>query len=114
MRFLIRIALAAATFAAVAYVPGLLADGPTTGSSDLGLGRLLAEGSFLAYAAAFGGGVLTSLTPCVYPHIPITVSIFGARKAGSRRHAMALSGLYVLGIALMYSALGVGAALTGK
>ena len=63
---------------------------------------------------AFGGGVLTSLTPCVYPLIPITVSIFGAREASSRRHAMALSALYVLGIAIMYSALGVGAALTGK
>jgi thiol:disulfide interchange protein DsbD len=58
--------------------------------------------------------VATSLTPCVYPLIPITVSIFGARRAGSRGQAMALSGLYVLGIATMYSSLGVLAALTGK
>ena len=64
--------------------------------------------------SAFGGGLLTSLTPCVYPLIPITVSIFGARQAGSRGQAMLLSGLYVLGIAVTYSALGVGAALTGQ
>ena len=55
---------------------------------------------------AFAGGVLTSLTPCVYPLIPITVSIFGARKAGTRGQAMALSGLYVLGIAVMIYLLG--------
>jgi thiol:disulfide interchange protein DsbD len=114
MRILTRILVAAVTFAGVAWLPDLLAGGPAGASTDLGLATLLASGSWLAYAVAFGGGVLTSLTPCVYPLIPITVSIFGARQASSRRHAMALSGLYVLGIAIMYSALGVGAALTGK
>ncbi|HZZ85808.1 MAG TPA: cytochrome c biogenesis protein CcdA [Anaeromyxobacteraceae bacterium] len=115
MRTYTRILLAALTFTAVAWLPDLLAStGATGASSDLGLSRLLAQGSVLAFAIAFGGGVLTSLTPCVYPLIPITVSVFGARQAGSRRHAVALSGLYVLGIATMYSALGVGAALTGS
>jgi thiol:disulfide interchange protein DsbD len=114
MRILSRVLVAALTFAGVAWLPDLLSSGATGATTDLGLGALLAQGSWLAYAVAFGGGVLTSLTPCVYPLIPITVSIFGARQASSRRHAMALSGLYVLGIALMYSALGVGAALTGK
>lgn len=113
MRTASRILLALLAFAAVAFLPDLVASGPTGASSDLRLGSLLAEGSILAFAVAFAGGVLTSLTPCVYPLIPITVSIFGARKAGSRGEAMALSGLYVLGIAAMYSALGVGAALTG-
>src|SRR5512137_2866236 len=114
MRPMSRILLAALAFAAVAFVPGLLTLGPAGARSDLGLGTLLAGGSVLAFAVAFAGGVATSLTPCVYPLIPITVSIFGARKAGSRREAMTLSGLYVLGIAAMYSALGVGAALTGR
>ncbi len=114
MRLLARLLLAAAAFAAVAFLPDLLAAGPTGPATDLGLAGLLARGSLVAFAAAFAGGVLTSLTPCVYPLIPITVSLFGARQAGSRAQAMALSGLYVLGIAAMYSALGVGAALTGK
>lgn len=114
MRFASRILLAAAAFLGVLYLPGLFTLGATGASTDLKLGALLAEGSVLAFAVAFAGGVATSLTPCVYPLIPITVSIFGARKAGTRREALALSGLYVLGIATMYSALGVGAALTGK
>jgi len=110
-----RILLACLTFAAVAWVPDLVANvGPMNPSGDLGLAALLARGSFLAYGVAFAGGVLTSLTPCVYPLIPITVSIFGARQAGSRRQAALLSAAYVLGIAVMYSALGVGAALTGR
>jgi thiol:disulfide interchange protein DsbD len=114
MRILTRTLVAGLTFAGVAWLPDLVASGSTGATTDLGLGGLLAEGSGLAYLVAFGGGVLTSLTPCVYPLIPITVSIFGARQATSRRHAMALSALYVLGIAIMYSALGMGAALTGK
>lgn len=115
MKLLSRILLAALTLAAVAFIPDLVARAGSAGpTGDLGLAGLLASGSWLAYAAAFGGGVLTSLTPCVYPLIPITVSIFGARSTASRGQAMALSGLYVLGIAAMYSALGAGAALTGK
>jgi thiol:disulfide interchange protein DsbD len=114
MRLASRILLSAAAFLGVLYLPGLFALGPTGASTDLRLGALLTEGSVLAFGVAFAGGVATSLTPCVYPLIPITVSIFGARKAGTRREALALSGLYVLGIAAMYSALGVGAALTGK
>jgi thiol:disulfide interchange protein DsbD len=107
-----RLLLAALAFAGVLWLPELVGLGPTGASSDLSLGALLAEGSLLAFAAAFAGGIATSLTPCVYPLIPITVSIFGARRAG-RREAVLLSGLYVLGIAAMYSALGVFAALTG-
>lgn len=64
-------------------------------------------------ALAFGGGVLLSLTPCVYPIIPITVAAFGARNV-SRPRALVLSLSYVLGIASMYSALGVWAASTGR
>ncbi|HTN51535.1 MAG TPA: cytochrome c biogenesis protein CcdA [Anaeromyxobacter sp.] len=109
-----RMLLAAAVFAAVAWLPDLAGLGSAGAGSDLRLGALLAQGSLLAFAVAFAGGVATSLTPCVYPLIPITVSIFGARKAASRGEALALSSLYVLGIAVMYSALGVGAALTGR
>ncbi len=113
MRILTRILVAAAAFAAVLWLPGASSLGPSGASTDLSLGALLAEGSAVAFVVAFAGGVATSLTPCVYPLIPITVSIFGARKE-SRREGMVLSGLYVLGIAVMYSSLGVGAALTGK
>ncbi len=114
MRNTNRILLALATFAVVVALPHLATTGAGGVVTDLGLGRQLATGSLAAFAVAFAGGVLTSLTPCVYPLIPITVSIFGARSSGSRRQAAALSALYVLGLAAMYSALGATAALTGK
>ncbi|HEX4458948.1 MAG TPA: cytochrome c biogenesis protein CcdA, partial [Polyangia bacterium] len=78
-------------------------------------GALFAHGWLWAYASVFVGGFLTSLTPCVYPLIPITVSLFGARGDDvPRRRAMALASLYVGGIGVMYAALGVGSALAGK
>ena len=69
---------------------------------------------WLAYVAVFAGGLLTALTPCVFPLIPITVSIFGAQKALAKSESALLSGLYVCGIAVMYTALGLLAASTGK
>jgi len=64
---------------------------------------------------AFAGGVLASLTPCVYPMIPITAGVIGhANVGGSRRRGFALSLIYVTGMALTYAALGVFAAATGR
>jgi thiol:disulfide interchange protein DsbD len=76
---------------------------------------LFAHGWLWAYASVFVGGFLTSLTPCVYPLIPITVSLFGARGDDvPRRRAVALASLYVAGIGVMYAALGVASALAGR
>jgi thiol:disulfide interchange protein DsbD len=60
------------------------------------------------YLAAFGAGFLTSLTPCVYPMIPITLAIFGARgKDVSKRRAIGLATAYVFGMGVTYAVLGV-------
>jgi len=67
-----------------------------------------------ALPIAFLAGVLTSFTPCVYPLIPITVGIIGAKGSTSKLRAFYLSALYVLGLALVYASLGLFAALTGK
>jgi cytochrome c-type biogenesis protein len=64
----------------------------------------------------FLAGVLTSLTPCVYPMIPITAAIVGSTSIGvapSRGRIVALTFTYVLGLALVYSALGLFAGLSG-
>src|SRR5262245_43006328 len=67
------------------------------------------------FLAAFGFGFLTSLTPCVYPMIPITLAIFGARGENvSRRRALVLATAYVGGMGLTYSVLGVTFAVLGK
>jgi thiol:disulfide interchange protein DsbD len=66
------------------------------------------------YLAAFGFGFQTSLTPCVYPMIPITLGIFGARGKGvSRGKALLLATAYVTGMGLTYATLGVIIALVG-
>lgn len=67
-----------------------------------------------AFVLVFIFGFLTSLTPCVYPLIPITLAVIGARTAQTNRgQAFLLSFIYVLGISVTYSILGVIAAKTG-
>lgn len=63
----------------------------------------------------FGAGLLTSLTPCVYPMIPITAGILGGAGAvgRSRARTLALTLTYVTGLALVYATLGLIAGLTG-
>lgn len=80
-----------------------------------GMQEYIRSAPHLAYVAAFAGGVATSLTPCVYPIIPITVGYIGGRSAGSSpRRGLMLSLSYVLGLAAVYAALGAVAALTGS
>ena len=74
----------------------------------------LKDSLILAPLIAYLGGVLVGFTPCVYPVIPVTVAVIGARSAHSRTRSFLLSLFYVLGIALTYTALGGIAAFTGK
>jgi cytochrome c-type biogenesis protein len=69
----------------------------------------------LALVVLYLGGVLTSLTPCIYPMIPITVAIVGGQSVsgGSRRSVVILVAAYVVGLSAVYSALGVLAGMTG-
>ncbi len=67
----------------------------------------------VALLAAFAAGLLLSLTPCVYPMIPVTVAAFGGRRV-SRARRLLLSLSYVVGIAATYSLLGTWAAATGR
>jgi thiol:disulfide interchange protein DsbD len=59
-------------------------------------------------------GVTLNLTPCVYPLIGVTVAFFGGRTGSNPGRAVRHALLYVLGICLTFSALGVVAALTGS
>ncbi len=74
----------------------------------------LDSGSVFALFVVFAAGLLTSFTPCVYPMIPVTVTFIGTASSGSRRRAFSLSAMYALGLALLYSSLGIIAALVGK
>lgn len=75
----------------------------------------LDKGWLWAYLSAFGVGFMVSLTPCVYPMIPIVVGVFGARdKDTTRRGAFMLATMYVLGMAVLFTVLGVVFAFVGR
>jgi len=80
------------------------------------LAETLAHRPLLALAALFGAGLVTSLTPCIYPMLPITVGIIAASAGAvaSRGRTAALTLVYVLGLALCYALLGLLAGLTGS
>ncbi|MDF3052704.1 MAG: cytochrome c biosis protein transrane region [Geminicoccaceae bacterium] len=81
-----------------------------------GLETTLREQPLVALAILFGAGLATSLTPCVYPMIPITAGILGgtASTRRSRGRTALLTAVYVLGLALVYSILGLLAGLSGS
>ncbi|MCL6097210.1 MAG: protein-disulfide reductase DsbD [Bacteroidetes bacterium] len=71
------------------------------------------SGLFLSLLIIFLGGLALNLTPCVYPLIPITVGYFGGQSEGRTGKLFLLGILYVLGMALTYSVVGVVTALSG-
>ncbi len=84
--------------------------------SIIGNMELYLQGSIaMSFVAAFFGGILASFTPCVYPMIPITAGYVGSRNlGGSKLRGFFLSLVYVIGVAVTYSALGMAAALSGR
>jgi cytochrome c-type biogenesis protein len=83
----------------------------------LQLAETLSSSPLAALPVIFFAGVLTSLTPCIYPMIPITAAIVGGQAVGDEAppkwRTLALTGAYVLGLATFYSVLGLIAGLTG-
>jgi cytochrome c-type biogenesis protein len=80
---------------------------------------LLATRPAVALPLVFAGGLVTSLTPCIYPMIPITAAVVGGQSTSggstpTRMRTVGLTGAYVLGLALAYAALGLFAGLTGS
>ncbi len=80
-----------------------------------GLAGTLSEHPLVAVVALFGAGLVTSLTPCIYPMIPITAGIVsGATSGESRARTVRLTFTYVTGLALFYAILGLIAGLSGS
>lgn len=83
--------------------------------------ELATQHMWIALCLCFASGILTSLTPCVYPMIPITINIFGraAQRSSSpsrifNLHTFGLALVYVAGMCTTYSLMGVIAGLTGS
>ncbi len=73
----------------------------------------LAKGGLAWFVFLFLGGLALNLTPCVFPMLGVTVSLFGARRREPPAKVIGHALAYVLGITITYSVLGVVAALTG-
>jgi cytochrome c-type biogenesis protein len=85
-----------------------------------GITDRLSGSPLTAFPVLFLAGVLTSLTPCIYPMIPITAAIVGGGETAgalsgtrSRWRPLLLSLTYAVGLALVYAALGLFAGLSG-
>ena len=89
--------------------------GANAEASGKGIGADFAHtGLLLQLAIVFLAGLALNLTPCVYPLIPITVGFFAAQRGEGQGRPWLLALVYVLGMSVTYSALGVLAALTGQ
>ena len=91
------------------FAPRFSGGGPAAAESGL-KGKSLP----LLLGLVFLSGLALNLTPCVYPLIPITLGFFSRQAGGSKGGTFGLALLYVLGMSVTYSALGVFAALSGS
>lgn len=89
---------------------------PDAGSESGRLSEVLQSGRGWRVVAVFLlAGVLLSLTPCVLPMLPILSSVIvGHGRNVTRGRGLALASAYSLGMALVYTALGVAAGLAGE
>ncbi len=71
------------------------------------LEKIVLASPLLGLGASYLGGVLVSFSPCIYPLIPITLGIVGAASASTKRKGFLLSFVFVLGVAAVYTTLGI-------
>lgn len=76
--------------------------------------ELASAHSFLSLGVSFLGGILASLSPCIYPLIPVTLGVIGAYSVSSKTKGFILSFVFVLGISFVYTVFGIIASVMGK
>lgn len=110
-------------FAEAAKPPAAPAPAPAAGTAtgqpirfegQTDLAATFERGLFLYLGALFLGGLLLNLTPCVFPLIPITMSVFAQQGESRTLKVLPLAILYVLGLATTFTIVGVLAALAGQ
>jgi thiol:disulfide interchange protein len=69
--------------------------------------------TLLVFLIAFLGGILDSMTPCVYPVIPVVISYMGAKSGNKKSAGFFLSLFFVIGLAITYSIVGLLASFLG-
>lgn len=84
-----------------------------TDGSDPISSALESKGLLIGLLLVFLGGLALNLTPCVYPLIPITIGYFGGQSEGKTSRLFLMGLLFVLGMAVTYSVVGVVTSLSG-
>ena len=106
---------AAAGGAGAAGTGGTAPEAAPAAGGTRDIGALMKErGLAFTFVFIFLMGLALNLTPCIYPLIPITISYFGGQAGGRTGRVFGLALLYVLGMSITYSALGLVAAMTGS
>lgn len=77
------------------------------------LGGVMQNRPILAYGASYLGGMLATASPCILASIPLVIGFVGGYAGGNQKQAFIYSLTFVLGLALVMSALGALAALMG-
>lgn len=95
----------------LSYTP--VSGSSTSGSDNVITSTLEGSGIFLGLILVFLGGLALNLTPCVYPLIPITIGYFGGQSEGNTKRLLLMGLLFVIGMAVTYSIVGVVTALSG-
>lgn len=83
-------------------------------SEELHAKQVIERGLPYALIAFFLFGLALNLTPCVYPVIPMTVSFFVAQRERKNWGVCLLASYYVVGIAIVFSVLGLISGLAGR
>lgn len=65
------------------------------------------------YFLMFGGGILTSFTPCIYPVLPLIIGYIGNQASDNRKKAIYLSLSLVSGLSFVYALFGISIAAVG-
>jgi thiol:disulfide interchange protein len=96
-----------AAAAATVAIPAGYAEPAAPGAAQSAAGTQAAEGLGAFVLVAFGLGLASIFTPCVFPMIPITMSFFLNRPSGSRRETVMQAVVFCLGIVVLFSGLGL-------
>lgn len=79
----------------------------------LELEEIFKASPFIGLGVSFLAGIVVSFSPCNYPLIPITLGIVGAESASTKIRGFFISFTFVLGIAVVYTILGIVSSLFG-
>ncbi len=74
---------------------------------------LIKEQPLWSIPLVFVSGILMSLTPCFYPLVPVVLGVVGVTEETSKKQGLSIGINFVLGLAFIYTLLGVLSVSTG-